>query len=212
MEDSPEKIKKILDLLYSQVGQGLAYFECAKSLHQAFAKSSLSRSSYFLAVVYYASLRESALALATMVEQRKNQSEITIHWLLTYAENSPSLFSDADYTEVRESAKRHRRQLQEHQTLIDNVLQHRDRILAHLDKKHVNDPESLLSNPAGINLIEMEQCFQVILEILDFYMKYYGTGDDFESMKKSIEGDVNILLGLIEKHTGFVDWVRPPGQ
>jgi hypothetical protein len=212
MKDSPEKIRKILDLLYSQLGQGLAYFWCAESLHQAFAKSKLARSSHFLAVVYHASLRETVLAFARMVEQREHQSEVTIHWLLKYAENNPGLFSNTDHTEVRESAKRHRRQLQEHQTLIDSVLEQRDRTLAHLDKKHVNDPDALFSNPAGINLVEMERCFQVILEILGFYMGYYGSSVDFEFMKKAIEGDSSILLGLIEKHTGFGDWVRPPGQ
>lgn len=212
MKDSPEKIRMILDLLYKQVWRGLAFFECAKSLHRAFARGSLARYSCFLAVVYYASVRESTLAFATVVEQRKNRSGITVHCLLTYAENSPSLFSNTDYVEVREYARQHRRQLQEHQTLIDNVLQQRDRILAHLDKKHINDLESLLSDPAGINLTEMEQCFHVILEIVDFYMRYYGTQDDLEPMKKTIDRDVDTLLKLIEKHTEPVDWVRPPGQ
>lgn len=211
MEDSPEKIKKILDLLCSQLGQGLAYFRCAKSLHQAFEKSQLARSSHFLAVVYHASLREALLAFARLVEQRKHDSEVTVYWLLKYAENNPHLFPNADSAEVKESAEKHKKRLQEYQTLIDSALEQRDRILAHLDKKYINNPDALLSNPEGVNLVKLEQCFQMIFEILDFYMGYYGSSYYFEFLEKAIEGDVKILLGLIEDYTSLGDWVRPPG-
>lgn len=208
MKDSREKVEMILDFLFGQLLQGLLYFQCSKSLHNAFQGSDLVKLSYFFAAVYRASLREAVLALARLVIDHRDS--ITIHYLLNYAENNSSLFSSVNPEEVRNAVKSHKVQLKKYEPLIESVREQRDRVLAHLDRKHINNPADLFLHPQGVNLTEVEECFQKVLEILNFYGGYYGREFNPKNLEKAVQGDVDILVGWMKEYGRPEEWVRPP--
>jgi hypothetical protein len=208
VKDSPEKIQEIIDRLFGQLVQGTIYFYCSKSLHEAFQEGGLIRWSYLFNGVYLASVNEAVLALSRVVIE--DESSITIHYLFNYAEHNPRLFSSQEIEDVRRSAETHKKRLQKYEQLIQSVKEQRDRVLAHLDKKHVNDPSALFSYPQGVNLTELGECLQELLDIFNFYAGYYDRGFDPGHLKEAISGDVDVLLRWMKEYGKPEEWIRHP--
>jgi hypothetical protein len=204
-----ERIKKVLNLLFGQVMQGLIYFYCARSLDKARQESQLMEGSYFFFGVYRATIREAVFALSRIMIEHKDG--ITIHYLFNLVEQNARQLSQEDHEGVRNSVSSYKVHLQKYATLIESVREQRDRVAAHLDRKHVNNPSALFLHLEGVLLPELGKCLWEILDILNFYASYYGDGRyNVSDLKGAIEGEVNILLGWMQEHGRQEDWKRPP--
>ena len=208
MRELREKVKEAQDLLFGQITQGLVYFYCARSLHKAFQESQLMKMSYFFFGVYRAVVREAILALSRIMKEHKDS--ITIRYLFNLVENNPRLFSPDSPESVGRSVASHRVRLEKYGSLIESVCEQRDRVGAHLDRKHVNNPSDLFAHPQGVNLTELGECLLEILDILNFYAGYYGNEFDASSLERAIAGDVDILLKWMSEHGRPEEWIRPP--
>ena len=168
MRVSRDKIETVQEALCGQVALGLAFYYCAQALHRAFSQNPPMKFSFFFRIVYSASVREAVLALARITKEHGDSE--TIYHFFNLVENNPRLLSPDDTRVVKQSVKTHRELLANHEPLIESVCEQRDRVLAHFDKKHVNDPSSLFAHPQGVDLTELGDCLREVLAIL----KYWG--------------------------------------
>lgn len=208
MERLREKVKEVQNLLFSQTKQGLVYFYCARSLHKAFQESQLMKASYFFFGAYQAAGSEATLALARIMKEHPDS--ITIHYLFNLVEKNPRLFSPDNPESVRQAVAAHRRQLKKYELLIESVCEQRDRVGAHLDRKHVNNPSDLFTHLQGVNLTDLGECLGAVLDVLNFYASYYGYEFDPSHLESAIVGDVDILFKWMREHGRPEEWVRPP--
>jgi len=208
MEEPRDKIERILESLLGQVTQGLLFFYCSRSLHAAFAREGIIKRSYLFYGAYLASTNEAILAVARTAIA--DSDSITIHYLLNYAENMPHLFSSDDHEIVRQSVKEQKGRLEGFAPLIDSIREQRDRVLAHLDRKHVNDPSALFAHPEGVDMTGVGRYLIAILDVVNFYAGFFNTEFDPRHLEAAIAGDIDILVRWMSQYGKPEEWIRPP--
>lgn len=208
MEKLRKTIEEVQNFLFGQITQGLVYFYCAWSLHKAFQESQFMKTSYFFFGVYQAAVREAIMALARIMKEHPDS--ITIYYLFNLLEKRPHLFSPDSPESVGQAVAGHKARLEKYGPLIESVCEQRDRVGAHLDRKHVNNPSDLFAHPQGVNLTELGECLWEVLDVLNFYAGYYGNEFDPSNLESAIVGDVDILLKWMSKHGRPKEWIRPP--
>ena len=208
MKEPSDKVRRVLNLLMEQIAQGLLYFYCARSLDKAFQQSGLMMRSYFFSVVYHAAMNEAVLALSRVMKEHKDS--VTIHYLFNLVESEQHLLALDGPETVRRSVADHKSRLEKYQVLIESALEQRDRRGAHLDRKHVNTPSDVFKYPQGVNVSQLQECFVEVLDILNFYARYYDEAFVLSHLESAIEGDVDILLRWMREHGRPEEWIRPP--
>jgi len=203
------KVEGVLDLLFGQVMQGLLYFYCAQSLHEAFQQCPLMERSYFFFTVYHAALREAILALSRLTREHKDS--ITIYYLFNLVEHNPRLFSQDGPESLPTSLAAIKARLDKYGPLIESVREQRDQVLAHLDRKHVNNPSDLFAHPGGVNPTELGECLRELSGILNvFDADLYGKEFTVSHLQSFVSGDVDVLLRWMHEHGKPGEWIRPP--
>ena len=197
MKADQDKIKDIFDYLCDELDRGNHFYQIAKTLQRAYEGNRLAEAPYFFAGVYDACMRESILSLAKLTVPDNNS--ITIDYLLNTVLQNHRAFKLAATNDIEMAVARHQRQLnKELRPLIDSVKGQRDRVIAHLDRKHINDPSAILSNK--VNMTEVGQCFEVLLQMVNTYKVYYDAVEfSFDLIERSVQSDVNYLITLMEK-------------
>ena len=72
----------------------------------------------------------------------------------------------------------------------------RDRRLAHLDRKHINEP--VIINRLQIEFDEIDHTFKFLTEVLNTYCAYYDqTQLDLNDYQRIIQDDLNRLFDRI---------------
>jgi hypothetical protein len=146
--------------------------------------------------VYYASLHEALLVLSKLIVD--HEDSINLYYLLNQVTNNPHLLEYATHKDVQEALSEHRKTLEDYTPLRETVRIQRNRVIAHLDRKHINDPSTILSTP--VNMIELRDCYKELLEIVNVYKGFYDNSELHLTplLDKRIEEDVDYLAELIE--------------
>jgi hypothetical protein len=203
-----EKLQEVLKFLMLMTDEGLRFLYCAESVYQGFQRSTVMRSSYFFITVEDATLRGAMLALAKITDGHRNA--ISIHYLFNLLEQNARVLCSDNPGTLRESVAEHKAALARFEGLIDSVREYRDRVVAHLDRRHVTQaPEEVIAHPK-VNLGELGECFRQVLEIVNYYVGYYDNEFSLGHLEPSISGDVDILVSWMNEHGKLGDWVRPP--
>lgn len=208
MKEPSEKVADVLDHLFVLVREGLVYFYCAQSLHRALQQNQLMKRSYFFYGVYQAAVREAILTLSKLASEHRDS--ITVYYLFNLVEHNPSLFSSDSPESVRASVADHKARLDKYRPLIESVREQRDRVIAHLDRRHVNNPSDLFTHTEGVKLTELGECMREVLDILNVYAGYYEREFRASYLEGFISGDVHILLNWMHEHGKPGEWIRPP--
>lgn len=166
------------------------------------------KESYFFFGVYRATVREAVLTLARIMKEHPDS--ITIYYLFNLLESNPHLFSPHSPEDLRQTVADHKARLEKYESLIESISEQRDRVIAHLDRKHVNDPSHLFAHPHGVNLTELGKCLWEVLDILNSYAVYSGREFDPGNLRNAIAGDVGILLRWMSEYAEPGEWKRPP--
>jgi len=197
MTTNNSQIKTILDLLCNQLSEGWLYYFCAKSLNEAYEKHRITSARFFFMGTFYASLNEAILTLSKLIINHPDS--ISIYYLLNYAQNNPSEFQFAAPDKIKQIAEEHKLKLDSFNSLLSNIKFQRDRVLAHLDRKHVNDPDFILTNPP-LDMNEVETCYKELHHILNDYNLYYNKSEFYlKNIEEEVKEDIEFLLSLIEK-------------
>ena len=165
-------------------------------------------SSWFFRTVEDATLRGAILALAKITDGHRDA--ISIHYLFNLVEHNPRVLCSDSPDTLRESVAEHKATLARFEGLIDSVREYRDRVVAHLDRKHVTQsPEEVLPHPK-VNLRELGECFRQVLKIVNHYVGYYDNEFLLDHLESYISGDVDILVSWMSEHGKPEEWNRPP--
>jgi hypothetical protein len=191
-----EKLESLLDNLSQELLRGHRCLQVAREIRNARGQAKLARSSQFFSTVQEACMREAFLSLAKLAISEKES--ITIEYLLNAASQVPSKsFPFATRKEIDHSVEMHRKQLEELTPVVDGLKLQRDRVLAHLDRKHVNEPEAISSQ--SIETQQIERCFSVFLEIINTYRRYFGETElSFEEVEKDLREEVVYLVERLQ--------------
>jgi hypothetical protein len=195
MTADQDKIGVLLDHLYYELERGNRFFQIAKALQRAYDSNRLTDAPDFFAGTYNACLRESLLSLAKLTVPDKES--ITIAYLLNIALQNRGVFQRATPDKINRVVVRHQKRLNELRPLIESVKDPRDRVIVHLDRKHINDPDAIVSD---VNMTEVGQCFEELLQMVNTYKEYYDGGEfSLEPIERRVQNDVDYLITLMEK-------------
>jgi hypothetical protein len=192
MAKNGNKIKAILDLLAEELSRGMLYWQIASSLHARYAKSDLIQSPTLLCGIYQACYNQVLLSLAKLgIYERES---VSLEYLLNCASQNLKAFRYANRNELEMTIQRHRRLLAERKPFFDKVKAARDRVLAHLDSKHINDPE--IFEHIQIQYEEIERAFKFLLETLNCYKGFYDRSSiDLSSSRLALNNDISKMVG-----------------
>ncbi|HEX6305279.1 MAG TPA: hypothetical protein VFZ76_13890, partial [Anaerolineales bacterium] len=166
-----EKVRLLLDNLSLELERGVRCLEVVKAIKFADPREEVRDESTFFITVHEACQRGALLSLAKLVIAEKES--ISVDYLLNCALEVPSkAFPHASRDTLEAAVSGHRGQLAGLATLSEDLKARRDRMLAHLDRKHVNEPEVL---PSGaIDLEVIEEGYETVSEIITAYRGYFG--------------------------------------
>lgn len=127
-----------------------------------------------------------------------DEDSINIYYLLNIATQNPEVFPFVESNKVKETVTKHQRLIEDLQPFIKELRGQRDQVIAHLDRKHINNPTKMLSNQ--INLTEAEKSFDVLLQLINTYMGYYdGKSFSFGVVESNVRQEIEYILSLMEK-------------
>jgi len=206
MSLSDKKARDILRHLTNLLQEGWEAFLVAKHIHEALISKRIRSTYYFFNTTERSCIESAIIALSKIVIP--HDDSISIQYLLNYVEQNSQVFSRAESQTIINNVKEHRQQLNAISPLIANIKEQRDHTIAHLDKRHITNPSSLYTYPPP-NYIEVENAFELLLNMINTYLGYLVPSNDFRlhSLDARIAEDSNYLIGLIERdntkpHTG----------
>lgn len=117
-----------------------------------------------------ATLRETILGITRLTDD--DPESINFKLLLNMAENHPRILQNSSI-DPRTLVETNRLRLANLDPLLKALRPIRDRELAHLDRKHVNDPSAVF--PQSIQVQELAQCVDILTDILsDLWQALHG--------------------------------------
>lgn len=191
-----EKVELLLEHLSLEMERGVGCLEVVKAINLAGPEEKLVSGTTFIGTVHEACEREALLSLAKLLIAEAES--ISVDYLLNCALEVPGkVFPHASRVTLEAAVSRHRRQLAEREALRDDLKARRDRMLAHLDRKHVNDPEVLPSGAVDWEAIEAG--FEIAGEIINACRGYFGMPAlALDEVRQGLRGEL----------TDLVDWAR----
>jgi hypothetical protein len=140
-------------------------------------------------------LHEAILGITRLTDE--NQESINFKLLLDMAENHPRLFKYSP-VEVRTLVESNRLKLANLGTLLKALRSLRDRELAHLDRKQLNDPGSVILEP--IQSQNLSFCVDILTMILsDLWQAFYGSPFPEDREDSLISKELEALWMIIGK-------------
>ena len=176
MTSSEQKLRQILEQLYLQLDHGWQAFLAYRYASTALEEGLITDLFYIVKSIELSCLDSVYLALSKLLID--NKDSITIWYLLNYIDSDPKILTGTQPEQIKASTDQHRQQLVALQTTTMKIEERRDRTIAHLDRKHVNDPSTVYVNDS-LNELEVQNAFKLALEILNSYAGYLGLQQPF---------------------------------
>lgn len=197
MSKASPKIRDILGYLSDQLARGWLAFLISKHLYRAFQSQQITCARYLFITTYLSCTESAILALSRLTIP--NGDSINIEYLLNISEKNSQAFPHAHKEEILKAVLEHKQKLAAIGSLLANIKEQRDRTIAHLDKKYINNPAIITANPP-IDMNEVEKVFQLILHIINRYKGYFESSELYlANFERNIEDDLGYLLHLIKE-------------
>lgn len=180
--------------LTEELFQANIYYGVSKALRGRMDSPEFSRARNLFMSSYYGCLREALLSLCKLLITDTDSASIPS--ALNYSEQNAAEFSCATVIEVREAVTACRGDLKSLEPTIPKLKRLRDQDLAHLDKRRISDPKSLIPTP--IEFAEIESCLMESLEILRKIMAMYDdTKINFQEIGDVVNKELDIVLSAL---------------
>jgi hypothetical protein len=195
---TPEKrIERTIQALCDELFWGLRYFYAAKVLDQT--KFPLTPTLF--GTFYWACLDQACLILSRMViaKEKLKDEAINVQYLFHQAGNNPSLFRFAEPGEVEQQVESHRKLLETYQPVISILEDQRDRNLAHLDRKHIKQPEWRENQPM-LDLSRVEELYHDLRGVIStyYYKLFFDSEFNFGDWYFTSQSEVKTLIDYFE--------------
>ena len=192
-----QRLEQTIDALNDELRWGLRCFHAAKVID----KTDLRLRSHLFEIFYFSCLDQASLILSRLVIARtRDDDSINLQYLANQAGNKPSLFRYAKAGELRNLAHEQERLFELHRPLIDLLKDQRDQNIAHLDRRHVNDPDWRRSQ-AQIDFAQAAKLYQDLIGVMTTYFRlYYGKELEFEDWETILESEFQALIDFYEAY------------
>lgn len=142
-----------------------------------------------------ATLRETILGITRLTDD--DPESINFKLLLNMAGNHPRILQNSSI-DPRTLVETNRLRLANLDPLLKALRPVRDRELAHLDRKHVNDPSAVF--PQSIQVQELAQCVDILTDILsDLWQALHGVPLEAHHEDDLIVKELESLWIIIEQ-------------
>lgn len=196
MTENNEKIQEIVRILTSQISIGWHRFVTAKFIREAYEKGRVRGAHTIFTNSYSACWDAAILAVAKVIDKHKDAISLTymLNCIETNSKNYPALTEK----EILEQINKHRKELQEITDKIPGIWDERDRIIAHLDRKHVNAPTTVYSKPP-IELDDLHSAIRTLRQILLVYNTQLDAMGISIDESEYIWNDLEKLISLLDE-------------
>jgi hypothetical protein len=124
-----------------------------------------------------------------------DQESITVSYLLDLASNHPYDFTHLAPEQVGNAVEKSRREIESVADLVDRIRTIRDRRLAHLDRKHVNEPQTM--NDVKLGLEEAGVALKVAEKIIRQFSEAFNLElGDFDQSQADYRLALSRLLSV----------------
>lgn len=195
MTQSIEKIREIAKILTSQISIGWDYFVLAKFIREAYANGRI-KGAHEVLTQSYAACWDAAILSVTKVMD-KQPGSLSISYLLNCVEASSRDYPSLKTDELKKQIAEHKHELESIEERIPGIWDERDRIIAHLDRKHVNAPASVYTNPP-IELDDLHGAIGSLRGMLLVYNSQLQAGGISIDQSQMIWDDLEKLTRLLE--------------
>jgi hypothetical protein len=215
-----EKIHELIGLLTTELVQGWRCYHVANSIRQAYADKRINCMYYFLVTVRVSCENSVILILTNLVSEQKRHKTANIGYLLSQFEtwaNKTMKFVNFTGNEHFEDVSRtsaltlrvldknlpkyisqDRQRVESIRPTIEKLELYRNTVIAHIDRRLINDPASLVVEPLPYQN-EMESAFEILFGIIKRYSWYLGYDVRFEEHGQGALEDFGYLIGMIQR-------------
>ncbi len=215
-----QRIHETLDLLTTELLQAWRCYHIVNEIQQAYANKRINCVYYFLVTTRVSCENSVVLILTNLLSENKRYKTANVVYLLRIFESlACKTMKFTGITDPKSVAGISRTSALTLRMLDQNLLQHvsqdkerleslgpvieklksyRNTVVAHLDRKLVNNPVSLLSAPL-LHQDEIEAAFDFLFSLIRRYPWYLGYEVWFKGHSESLVEDFEYLVGLIEE-------------
>jgi hypothetical protein len=186
MVKTKQRLEQTIEALCDELYWGLRNFYAAKNVFD----TELRLTPTLFDTFYLSCLDQSALILSRMVvakEDSEDDESINFQYLANQAENNPSSFKFANPDDVKNLIEKQAQLFELYKPLIAILKNQRDQNLAHLDRRHINNPD-WRKKQTQLDLSQVEKLYQDLISIMTAYHGLYYGGElsfvDWESVTK----------------------------
>jgi len=195
MPNSKYKISMIMEKICESLMQTRNNLAIYQFLNDQLSSNQVNIAPKFFQTASNAILHEAILGITRLTDE--NQESINFKLLLDMAENHPRLFKYSP-VEVRTLVESNRLRLADLGMLLKGLRSLRDRKLAHLDRKQLNDPASV--SPEPIQSKDLSHCVDVLTMILsDLWQAFYGSPFPEDREDSLISRELETLWMIVGK-------------
>lgn len=196
MNDSG-KLQNLLDQLNDLLFRTWSAFLVAKNFDPIIDSDNLVQGRYFCVTVYVSCVEYTILGFSKLMSEKKD--EISVGYLLNICNEKSVVFADVNRDEVSNMVQSHQKQLTELKTLVRQVKLWRDRAIAHLDRKHINDPP-IIANMQPVDMEYIGESFILLQDIINVYREWLGMSLLLlQNAEKRMNGEWEYLVSFIQQ-------------
>ena len=198
MDQLKERNLRIIRNLASQISLGWHQLHVAIYLDDAFRDNKIKGATILLNNARIACLNSSVLGLLNVVVE--HEQSLSIIYLFNCLKANPSSYPYISKKELLDQIKKHRKNLMQVEAILPRLRTRRDKLISHLDKKLVTQPETVFLN-SELDMESLIEAYRVLRKILDVYDKQTGSFCLWLDEKRDIYKEVDCLIMLIDKHS-----------
>lgn len=199
MLKTKQRLEQTIEVLCDELYWGLRSFYAAKAVFE----TELRLTPTLFDTFYFSCLDQSALILSRIVISKgnsENDQSINFQYLANQAENKSSAFKFAKTGEVKKLLKKQAQLFELHEPLIKTLRDQRDQNLAHLDRRHINEPD-WRKNQAQLDLSQVEKLYHDLIDVMaSYYNLFFGGEFSFGDWQSITDTEVKNLIEYYESY------------
>lgn len=167
-----EKLQSLLDHLTDLLFRTWSAFLVAKNLDPIIDSNDFVLKRYFFVSAHVSCVESALLGFSKLMSKK---DEVSVSYLLDMCNQESSDFTRVNQSNVSIVVQEHQQQLAKLEPLIQQVKMWRDKAIAHIDRKHINDPAAI-ANMQPVNMEEVGEGFILLGDIINAYREWLGMG------------------------------------
>lgn len=196
MQTSDENIREVVKILMSQISLGWDYFVVAKFIHEAYVGARVAGGHAILTRAYETCWDAAILAVSKVLDNHKDS--LSVKYLFNCLDSVPMQYPGLSRDALAMQIAEHRSEVADIEARIPGIWDERDRIVAHLDRKHVYAPASVRSSPP-IEMDDLHSAIRALRRILLVYnQQWQALGISIDSSQE-IWDDLEKILRLLSE-------------